>query len=161
VIQVGTMIVSVVAFLIMFLIIQRFGFKPLGRMLEQRRIHIETEINEAEQGRAQAERLLAEQRQLLEQARNEAKQLLDAARSRADEQARELVQEAQTESARILAEGRQLIERERAEALNEVYTKVAALTVELTTKLLRNHVSQSVHDEMVAEAEKRLGELVC
>lgn len=148
-------------FLVMFWIVSRFGFKPIAKMLEQRRVHVETQIQEAERGRAEAESILAEQQRLLEQARNDAKNLLEAARVRADEQGRQLIQEAQAEAERILADGRALIERERAEALNEVLTKVAGLTVELTTKLLQNHVTSQVQEEMLSEAEKRLGELVC
>lgn len=159
--ELGTFIFSILCFLLMFWIVSRFGFKPIAKMLEQRRVHVETQIADAERGRIEAERILAEQQQLLEQARTDAKNLLEAARVRADEQARTIIQEAQAESERVLAEGRALIERERAEALNEVLKKVTGLTVELTTKLLHNHVNAQVQEEMLSEAEKRLGELVC
>lgn len=158
-IQLGTLIVSVLAFLLMFLIIQRFGFKPLGKMLEQRRIHIETQIREAEGSRAHAERLLAEHRQLLDQARNEARDILDAARARSDEQARQIVEAAHEEAERLLADGRQLIERERNEALTSILDRVSALTVELTEKLLQNHVTPALHQDLLKEAEQRVGEL--
>lgn len=161
IIEPGTMIVSLLGFLITFGIIYKVAFKPLSNIMEQRRVHIERQIQSAEEGRTEAERLLAEQRLLLDQARNEAKELLDVARRRADDQARTIVAEAQAEAQRLLEEGRQLIERERAEALSAVLERVAGLTVELTTKLLHDHVSAPVHDEMITEAEKRLGELVC
>ena len=159
--ELGTFVLSIVSFLIVFWIIARFGFRPFAKVLQERRVYIESQINDSETARAEAEKILTEQRQLLEKARQDAKNLLDSARARSDEQAREIIREAQTESARILEEGRALIERERAEALNGVMEQVAALTVELTTKLLRGHVSPAVHEEMLAEAEKRLGELVC
>lgn len=157
----GTFILSIVSFLIVFWIIAKVGFKPLGKMLQDRRMYIENQIIDAEQGRKDADRVLAEQRQLLEQSRVEAKNLLDTARVRADEQAREIIREAQAEAQRVLEENRAAIARERSEALNEVLTKVSQLTVELTTKLLHNHVSEAVHQEMLTEAEKSLGELVC
>jgi F-type H+-transporting ATPase subunit b len=160
IIEPGTLIVSLLAFLITFWIISKVAFKPLASMMEQRRVHIEGQIRDAEEGRAQAERILAEQRQLLDQARHDAKDIMDVARVRAEEQAQGIVQQAQGEAQRLLAEGRSLIERERAEALNGVLEKVAGLTVELTTKLLHNHVSAPVHEEMLGEAQKHLGELV-
>ncbi|WDM02884.1 F0F1 ATP synthase subunit B [Alicyclobacillus cycloheptanicus] len=159
--ETGTFVVSIVTFLILFWLIQRFGFKPLANIMEQRRLHVEKQISDAEQQRAEAEKLLAEQRALLEQARQDARNLLDAARARADEQARSIIAEAQAESQRLLDEARQLIERERTEALNAALQQVAEITVELTSKLLRNHVSETVHKEMLQEAEKQLGELVC
>lgn len=160
IIEPGTMIVSLLGFLITYWIIAKVAFKPLANMMNQRRIHIEGQIQSAEDGRAEAERLLAEQRELLDQARRDAKELMDVARVRAEEQAQEIVKQAQAEAQRLLAEGRSLIERERAEALNGVMEKVAGLTVELTTKLLRNHVSEPVHKDMLTEAERHLGELV-
>jgi len=148
-------------FVVMFLIVWSVGFKPVAKMLEKRRVHVTTQIDEAERGRAEAERILAEQIRVLEESRTEAKAIMEAARVRAEEQARSMIEEAQAESARELAEGRSLIERERAEAMNEVLTKVANLTVELTTKLLAEHVTAQVQADMLAKAEQRLGELVC
>ncbi|MBX6352106.1 MAG: F0F1 ATP synthase subunit B [Thermoflavifilum sp.] len=159
--ELGTFVVSIITFLILFWLIKHFGFEPLAKMLEQRRVHIETQISEAEKSRAEAEALLAEQRRLLEEARQEAKRLLESAQARADEQARQIVAEAQAEAQRILEEGRQVIERERAEALSAVLDRVSQLTVELAAQLLREHVTPQVHEEMLQEAEKRLGELVC
>ncbi|WP_067624855.1 F0F1 ATP synthase subunit B [Alicyclobacillus acidiphilus] len=159
--QFGTFIFSIISFLIVFLIIQRFAFKPLAKMLEQRRKHVESQIADAEKSREEAASLLAEQRKLLEEARKEAKNLLDAARVRADEQAREILQRAEEEASRILEQNRAAIVRERDEALAAVTNRVAELSVELTAKLLHNHVSPELHKEMVDEAEKRLGELVC
>jgi F-type H+-transporting ATPase subunit b len=159
--ELGTFIFSIICFLIMFWIVSVFGFKPIAKMLEKRRTHIETQIHDAEQGRVEAENVLAEQRRMLDEARSEVKAMLEAARVRADEQGKKIVADAQAETERVIAGGRALIERERAEALNEVLTKVAGLTVELTTKLLHDHVTAQVHEDMLSEAEKRLGELVC
>jgi F-type H+-transporting ATPase subunit b len=160
VIEPGTLIVSVIGFLLTFLIIRHYGFKPMAKILDERRRYVENQISEAENGRVQAEKILAEQQELLEKTRREVNDMIEAARQRADEQATEIVAQAQEESARMLDEARQLIERERAEALSGVLDRVASLTVEISTKLLHNHVSESVHEEMLTEAEKRLGELV-
>lgn len=158
--EVGTFIMSIIMFLLMFWLVSYFGFKPIANMLEKRRNHVTTQIEEAERGRSEAQEILEEQRRLLEEAKNDARAIVEAARARADEQAQQFIKEAQAESERVLAEGRQLIERERTEALNEVLTKVSNLTVELTTKLLRDHVTDTIQQEMLKEAEQRLGELV-
>lgn len=159
--ELGTFIVSIVAFLIMYWIIRRYGFGPMAKMLEKRRQYVEGQITDAEQNRLQAEQFLTEQRQLLEAARHQAKELLDAARLRAEEQATDILNEAQSESRRLLEENRQMIERERTEVLNGVMASVSALTVELSEKLLRRNLSLEAHEEMVKEAEKLLGELIC
>ncbi|WP_290588701.1 F0F1 ATP synthase subunit B [Alicyclobacillus sp.] len=160
IIEPGTMIVSLLGFLISFWIVKRVAYQPLANMMEQRRKHIEDQIQSAERDRAEAERLLAEQRKLLEQTRNEVRDMLDQARVRADEQARQILEEARAEADRLIAEGRQLIERERAEAMAGAMETLSELAVELTTKLLRSRVNETTHREMVSEAEKHLEELV-
>ncbi len=157
----GTFIVSIVTFLILFWIIKTYGFAPLARMLEQRRQLIEGQITEAEQNRLQAEKYLNEQHILLDEARKQAKEIVDAARARADEQAREIVVAAEEEASRHLESNRQLIERERAEAMNQVMSSVSSLTVDLSEKLLHRHADETAHNEMVQEAEKMLGDLAC
>ncbi|MCY0869824.1 MAG: F0F1 ATP synthase subunit B [Firmicutes bacterium] len=159
--QFGTFLFSIITFLILFWIIAKVGFKPLARMFEQRRLYVETQLGEAEANRAQAEQFLAEQREALEHARKQALDTMEAARKRADEQAREIVAAAQAEATRLLEENRRMIARERDEAMAEVLGRVSDLTVQISEKLLRKHVTQAVHDEMVKEAEKQLGELVC
>lgn len=157
----GTFIVSIVTFLILFWIIKTYGFAPLARMLEQRRVLIEGQISEAEQSRLQAEQYLNEQHHLLDEARKQAKDIVDAARSRADEQAREILIAAEEEAGRLLESNRQLIERERVEAMNQVMSTVSSLTVELSEKLLHLHADQATHTEMMQEADKMLGDLAC
>ncbi|MDP9727761.1 F0F1 ATP synthase subunit B [Alicyclobacillus tolerans] len=159
--ELGTFIVSIISFLIVFWIISKVGFKPLANVMEQRRVYVTSQLEDAEKNRHEAERLLEEQRKLLEQTRQEAKNILDAARQRADEQARQMLKEAQEEAARILAEGRELIERERAEAMNQAMQRMTELSVQLTSKLLHSYANEQVHAEMIKEAEQKLGELVC
>lgn len=159
--EVGTFIFSIISFLIVFFIVQRFAFKPLANMMDKRRKYVESQITDAESNREEAAKLLSEQKKMLDEAKHDAKNLLDAARVRADEQARELIQKAEEEASRVLDENRAAITRERDEALAAVTNRVAELTVELTSKLLHDHVTEEVHNEMVTEAEKRLGELVC
>lgn len=157
----GTFVVSIITFLILFLIIRRFGFDPFNNILEKRRQFVIDQLNEAERNRLQTDQYLNDQRQLLENARHQAHELLDAARQRADEQAREIVRLAQEEAQQLLEANRQLIERERAEAMNKVLTAVSSLTVELSEKMLRRHSGEAEHQAMIAEAEAQLGELVC
>ena len=157
----GTFVVSILTFLVLFLIIRRFGFDKFNNILEKRRQFVIDQLNEAEHNRLMAEQHLNEQKQLLEAARHQAHELLETARQRADEQAREIVRTAQDEAQKLLEANRELIERERDEAMNTVLAAVSSLTVDLSEKLLRRHSGDVEHQAMIAEAEAQLGELVC
>ena len=161
IIEPGTLIFSFLGFLIIYWIIWRVAYKPLASMMQQRRSYVEDQIVSAETSNAEAQRMVEEQRAMLEQARNEVREMLDSARQRADEQARDIIAKAQEEAQRLLDEGRQMIDRERREATSQVLTQVADLTVSLTTKLLRNHITAEAQEAIVKEAESELSELVC
>ncbi|KUO95264.1 F0F1 ATP synthase subunit B [Ferroacidibacillus organovorans] len=159
--ELGTFVVSIVTFLILFLIIRKVGFEPLNNMLEKRRQYVMNELSEAERARKMSEAHLNEQKAILEDAKRQVKEMLDTARVRADDQAREILLQAQEEAQRLLESNRQLIERERAEAMNAVLASVASLTVQISEGLLRHHVTETEHQSMMDEAQQRLGELVC
>ncbi len=158
--ELGTFIVSIVGFLIVFWIIFHFGYKPFANILEKRREYVESQITDAEQRKVQADAVLAENQKLLEDARRQSKEILENARLRADEQMRSVIEAAEKESRRLLEEAREQIERERKETLDTVLQTASALTVQVAEKLLMNHVTEPVHAELEKEAEERLGELV-
>ena len=158
--ELGTFIVSIVGFLIVFCIIFHFGYKPFANILEKRREYVESQITDAEQRKVQADAVLAENQKLLEDARRQSKEILENARLRADEQMRSVLEAAEKESRRLLEEAREQIERERKETLDTVLQTASALTVQVAEKLLMNHVTEPVHAELEKEAEERLGELV-
>ncbi len=158
--ELGTFIVSIVGFLIVFWIIFHYGYKPFANILEKRREYVESQITDAEQRKVQADAVLAENQKLLEDARRQSKEILENARLRADEQMRSVLEAAEKESRRLLEEAREQIERERKETLDTVLQTASALTVQVAEKLLMNHVTEPVHAELEKEAEERLGELV-
>ena len=158
--ELGTFIVSIVGFLIVFWIIFHYGYRPFAKILDQRRMYVESQITDAEARKVQADAVLAENQKLLDDARRQSKEVIENARLRADEHMRSVIEAAEKESRRLLEEAREQIERERKETLDTVLQTASALTVQVAEKLLMNHVTPSVHEELEKEAEARLGELV-
>lgn len=158
--ELGTFVVSIVGFLIVFWIIFHYGYKPFANILDKRRQYVESQITDAEQRKVQADAVLAENQKLLDDARRQSKEFLESARLRADEHMRSVIEAAEKESRRLLEEAREQIERERKETLDTVLQTASALTVQIAEKLLMNHITAAVHEELQQEAEARLGELV-
>ncbi len=159
--ELGTFIVSIISFLIVYWIIRRLAFHPLHNMFEKRRMYVETQLSDAEKEREQAIKMAADQKEMLETSRKQAKEMIDHARLRAEEQAKEIVDQAKNEAERLVEQGRSLIEKEREEALRAVMAEVTTLTVSISEKLLREHANESLHEQLVKEADAHLGELVC
>jgi len=80
----GLMIWTIVAFLITLWVLKRYAFGPIQKTIDERRERIQRSIQEAEDARAEARRLLEEHRSLIGQARGQAEQILTEARKVAE-----------------------------------------------------------------------------
>src|ERR687896_2500705 len=82
----GLMIWTLIAFGITFWVLKRFAFGPIQKTIDERRDRIRQAVEEADNARAEARRLLEEHRALIGQAKGEAGEILAEARKGADSQ---------------------------------------------------------------------------
>src|SRR5262249_8207841 len=103
-------------FLILLFILQRFLYKPVLNMLDQRSARIRESLEQAEEVRNQTARLEQESRSILEQARREGQEITTLARTNAERIVSEATQRAQQEADRIVERARAELARERDQA---------------------------------------------
>ena len=92
-----------VAFIILWIILAKFGWPLFDGMLKKRE---DTIKNSPEEARQESERLLAEYREQLEGAKAQAQQMLNNARQSCDAMESEAKQKAQEEAAAIVAKAK-------------------------------------------------------
>ena len=76
----GLMIWTIVAFGITFFVLRKWAFGPIQKMIDARREQIARSIEEADNARDEARKLLEEHRALIQEARGESEQILAEAR---------------------------------------------------------------------------------
>jgi F-type H+-transporting ATPase subunit b len=154
--NVGLMIWTIVVFLISLSILRKWVFPLIGEALDKRAKTIEGDIDAAAQLRTDADKLLAEYRERLHEARGQADEIVQRARTTAQSHEAEAREQAQA----LIAEGKARAEREIAEAtrraLAELRSEVAMLTVMAAEKVTRKSLDESDQRRLVEEA---LGEL--
>ncbi len=94
----GTLIVQAVNFLVFLVLINKFLFKPLLELLEEREREIGSVYSEAEALKVKAEELLKEVDEILSKAKEEAKRLIDSAVREAREEKEKIISRAQEEA---------------------------------------------------------------
>jgi F-type H+-transporting ATPase subunit b len=154
--NVGVMLWTLIAFGITVVLLSRLVFPRISEALEKRQKAIEDSIDSAQHTREEAEKLLAEYRERLHEARAQSDEIVQRARQAAEmhereskEHARELAGEASARAARD-------IEAATARALSELRSEVANLTVLATEKVTRKVLDDADQRRLVEEA---LGEL--
>src|SRR6266851_301287 len=126
-----------VNFLVLFLLLRRFLFKPVVGMLDARAQRVRDSMEQAERARRAAEQAEADRQALLAETRREA----EAIRARADEQARRILADAEArakerqQSAEQQAEAaaRQIEER----VMSQVRVQLADLVVTAVERVTR------------------------
>jgi F-type H+-transporting ATPase subunit b len=152
----GLMIWTVLCFLITLFVLKRYAFGPIQNMLDERRDRIRRSIEEAENARKEARRLLEEHRALIAQARGQGEEILAEARRVADSQRQRVKEETEADRQRRLEETKRQIEAETHRALEQIRAEVAELTLVATTKVTGKVLDDADHRRLIEDAIKEL-----
>ena len=148
----GLMIWTIVCFLIALYVLRRYAFGPIQKMIDERREQIRRSIEEADNARAEARRLLEEHRALMTEARGEAEQILAEARKTRESMEQRMREETESERQRRLEETRREIAAETQRALEQIRSEVADLTLEATAIVVGKKLDAARDRELIADA---------
>jgi len=149
--------VQLVAFLILFFLLQRYAFKPLFGIMEKRRQMVLEQMNSAEQNRAAADQFIEEQKQALQQARKEAYDIIEQAKVTSAKQADEIVTAARNESTRLKEDALREIEAEKNKAVASLKAQVSGLSVLIASKIIEKQVDEQSQKELVDQYLQNVG----
>ena len=128
-IEPGLLIWTIITFGLLLIVLRVVAWKPLLAALEEREATIRNALNEAQQGREEAARLLAENQRILNEANRESLRILEQGREEAERLRASITEQAQVESRRLVEAARREIDREKQLAVQEVKTTAAELTL--------------------------------
>ena len=157
-VNIWAILASLANLLILTLIVKRFLFKPVKKIVDARRAAIDNEYAQAQEARDQAE----ESRQNYEAAMAAAKQtsdqiIADATRT-AEHRSNEIVAEAREKATDIRrqAEADAVLERRKAE--DDMKHEIAEVSTQLTGKLLQREINEEDHKKLIDSFLNDLGD---
>jgi len=153
----STFFIQIVAFLILYLLLQKLAFGPLFGMMEKRRQLVKDQIQTAENSRKQAEQLLEEQKQALQQTRKEAHDIIEQAKQTSTKQADEIVAAARAEATRVKEEAVRDIENEKNKAVAALRSQVSAMSVLIASKIIEKQIDEKSQEQLVEHYLKEVG----
>src|SRR5262249_16452072 len=141
---------QIISFCIVCVLLQRFAYKPVVKMLEERKQQIAQSLANSEQIKAELASTEARRREELDQASAEASRLIEEGRA-----ASALIQGQETQKAiaaaeQVLAKAREASAQERARMLAELKSEFGRLLVQ-TTAAVTGKI-------LTAEDQRRLAE---
>ncbi len=136
----GLFVWTLVAFIIVFLILKKFAWKPILNMLSERETGIANSIASAEKVKMEMSEMKAENERLLQDAREERSVMLKEAKETKDKIINEAKEVAKVEAAKIIEEARLQIENKKNAALTEVKNEIGNMAVAVAEKMLRKEL---------------------
>ncbi|MBV6716835.1 F0F1 ATP synthase subunit B [Paenibacillus chitinolyticus] len=140
---------ALVAFGILYWVLSKYAFGPLLATMEERRKLIADQMNSADASRVQAEQMLEEQKQVIQEARKEAYQMIEQAKLTSSKQAEEIVDKAKSEADRVKEEAVREIESEKNKAVAALRGQVSAMSVMIASKIIEKQVDEKSQEELV------------
>jgi F-type H+-transporting ATPase subunit b len=140
----GTICFVVVAFFLM-----RIALPKIRESIAAREQAIQQAHEGAEGERAEAQKLLDDYKQQLAQARAEANQIIEEARSSAETVRKDILAKAEAESQQIVSRASEQIEAERVRTMDQLRGEVATLAVSLAEKVVLGEIDPARRKKLV------------
>lgn len=155
---VWTTVGQVVNFLIFVVILHYLLYKPVGRMMRERKDKMEAERREAEKKLQEAEGIRAEADRRAQELDDRRETMLKETRDQAEEQKRQILQQAEDIGRDRLGRFRRTMEQEHTDLLGKVTGELHDTIVQVAGSALRD-VSSELIDRALSRVEKLLDDL--
>lgn len=139
----GLVFWTTIIFIIFFLVLKRFAWKPILNAVKARDEMIKGSLASAEKARKEMLKLQSDNEAILKKARDERESILREARDIRDKLISEAKGQAAAEAEKLVEKARTGIEREKAKALEDIREQVAFLSVEIASKLLNERLQRT------------------
>ena len=138
-----------IAFIILVIILAKFGWPMFEGMLEKRERTIAEALQKSEEARIEAERTLEEYKTQLADAKSQSAQIIAEAKETGEAVRADITKQAQEEAASMIEKAKAAIEAEKQAAMNELRTSVADLSVDVASRLVANDLSDDEHRQII------------
>ncbi len=143
------LITQIVGFLILLFLLNRFMFKPIFGILDQRQADIKATYDQLEADRARMEETRRQYEQRLANIEAEAREKIQAAVQEAQALRDNLVADARQQAETIVSQGRNDSERERQAAFLEMRGQIVAIAMAAASKVVGENQNDARQTKMV------------
>ena len=153
-----TFLAQICNLMIQLVIFKKLLLNPVKKVIAERKAKADSQIADAQKLRTEAEAMKAEYEQNLQNARNEANQIVASAQKTAAARSEELLGEARAQAAALKQKAEADIAQERKKAVNEVKDEIGGIAMEIASKVVEREIKEADHKDLIDEFIKNVGE---
>ena len=142
-------LISLVNLLLIFLIVKKFLFKPVQRMLDQRQQEVDSRYAAADEAKAAAEADRQTWAETVKGAKDEADRIIKNAELNAESRKEDILSDANRKADGILRRAESEAELERRKAAEEIKKEIVDVSAALAEKMLEREIRQEDHRALI------------
>lgn len=154
----GLLFWMLLAFVIVFIILAKFGFPVITKMVEDRKNYIDESLKKAREANEKLANIQSESELIMRQAREKQAEILKEAMATRDNIIKEARDKADIESKKIIESAKEQIKVEKDLAIRDIRSQIINLSTLVSEKVLRrelddNNKQLSYIDSLLDEIE--------
>lgn len=157
-VNIWQILISLANLVILFLVMKKFLYKPVRKMLEARQNAIDEQYREADNAKRLAEESRDEWAQKMQTAEDTANEILHNATENASRRGDAIIAEAKDRADGIIRTAENEAELERIKAQDDIKNDIIDISAALTEKLLSREITTDDHKALIDSFLRDIGD---
>ena len=157
-VNIWLILISLCNLVILFLILKKFLFKPVKKVMEQRQAEYDAKFAEADDKLKDAEAVKAALDEKFSHADEEADLIIKEAKDNAARRGDAIVNEAKEKAGYIVKNAEEEAELRRRRSENAIKDEIADVSVEIAKRIIGREVSEEDHRRLLDEFIDKIGD---
>ncbi len=145
----GLIIWTIVTFIALLIVLRAFAWKPLLAVLDERERTIRESLEKARTAREEAEKLMAQHKEMIGKARHEMAAIIEKAQRDAEQRRSDILARANREAEDKAKQFTEELERQKRAAIREVREQSADLVIAAASRLIQSELNEDRHRRLV------------
>ena len=148
------LIAQLINFLILLFVLRRFAYKPLLKLLDERRQKIADGLANAQKAKSNLEEAEKERWEIISTAKKGASEIISLAEAAAQKNREETLKEAKAGVEKIVTEARKQIDSEKSKMIGEIKSEISGLVMLAAEKTASIKLDDKKDKELIEKINK-------
>ncbi|WP_243719998.1 F0F1 ATP synthase subunit B [Macrococcus lamae] len=157
-VQWGTIVVTLLTFLILLALLRKFAWGPLKKIMDDRQHAINSDIDNAAAQNKEAKRYAEENKALLQRTQTEVQTILENSKTQAKREHEEILHAANSRANKLVEDAQVEIENEKQRAIADINDRVAELSVLIASKVINKEINEADQQNLVRQFIQEAGD---
>lgn len=146
-----TLAITIVNLLILFFILKKILFKPVGKYMDERTKKIEEGLKMAEEAKQMVSQMQAEYDEKIKEAKKEGNEVLEMYKKMAEKEYNATIESAKAEAERMMEDTKSQLQAEKERIVIDIKEEITDLVLEASEKVLKKNIDDDTNRKLISD----------